>query len=499
MRKNNLIMLFFAILSLMKGYAQESNTRTVSGIVKCAEGNFPVEGVTVLVKGTDNFSGTQADGIFYICVRPQDSVLVFTMDDFKPLEVKLGKSNEYYITLMKESTPLSNTNELNGFLADGKWRGSFFPDGQEEIPFLFDVAKKENETKIFFINGDEKFDGGNIEIIGDSFSVRSIHFETELIFAADGNRINGLFRKQDKSGRPIRFSAERGIAERFQTSGSPSHSNLNGKWEIDLLNNDGTIEKAVGLIEQKENKIQATLLRLTGDARYLEGIVTGNAYYLSAFIGSTPVLYKGVLSGTDSLFGEINTPGRKQIFKGIRNAAAALADPYSLTKLKSENAPFNFSFPNVQGRQVSLSDQKYKNKVVVIAIGGSWCPNCIDEASFLSPWYIDNRKRGVEVIGLYYERNKDPEYAKKAVGRLRDRFNIQYDQLIGGVADKQQVAASLPALNTFIAFPTTIFIDKKGKVAKIHTGFNGPATGKYYDEFINEFNTTINSLLNEKP
>jgi hypothetical protein len=78
---------------------------------------------------------------------------------------------------------------------------------------------------------------------------------------------------------------------------------------------------------------------------------------------------------------------------------------------------------------------------------------------------------------------------------MRARFGIQYDQLVGGIADKQAVAASLPALNTFLAFPTTLFIDRQGRVARIHTGFNGPATGRYYQDFVKEFNAEVDSLL----
>jgi len=56
----------------------------------------------------------------------------------------------------------------------------------------------------------------------------------------------------------------------------------------------------------------------------------------------------------------------------------------------------------------------------------------------------------------------------------------------------------LPALNGIAAFPTTLFIDRKGNVRKVHTGFSGPATGKFYDEFKKEFNRLIDQLVSEK-
>jgi len=52
-------------------------------------------------------------------------------------------------------------------------------------------------------------------------------------------------------------------------------------------------------------------------------------------------------------------------------------------------------------------------------------------------------------------------------------------------------------LADFKGFPTTIIIDKKGEVRKIHTGFSGPGTGIYYTQFIDEFEKLTDKLLNE--
>ena len=52
-------------------------------------------------------------------------------------------------------------------------------------------------------------------------------------------------------------------------------------------------------------------------------------------------------------------------------------------------------------------------------------------------------------------------------------------------------------LNHVLSYPTSIFVDKTGKVRKIHTGFNGPATGDKFIEFKDEFTTFMNMLINE--
>jgi len=149
----------------------------------------------------------------------------------------------------------------------------------------------------------------------------------------------------------------------------------------------------------------------------------------------------------------------------------------------------------VNGNKVSLKDDKYKGKVVIVTITGTWCPNCIDEAGFLAPWFKKNKSRGVAAIGVHFERKSDREYVKNAIENFKKRYGIEYDEVFGGLADKKSVAESFPSLNTFLSFPTILFIDKKGNVAKIYTGFTGPATGIYYQQFIKEFNEEVDSLL----
>jgi thiol-disulfide isomerase/thioredoxin len=163
--------------------------------------------------------------------------------------------------------------------------------------------------------------------------------------------------------------------------------------------------------------------------------------------------------------------------------------------LKTGNSKLDFSLPDIDGKKVSINDAEYKGKVVVVSILGSWCPNCLDEMKYLVPWHKENKKRGVEIIGLAFERKEDPAYAKRVLSQLRDRSGVEYKILFGGKVGEEATSKVLPQLSKIISYPTLIFIDKKGNVNKIHTGFNGPATGKFYEEFKEEFNRTIDELL----
>jgi hypothetical protein len=123
----------------------------------------------------------------------------------------------------------------------------------------------------------------------------------------------------------------------------------------------------------------------------------------------------------------------------------------------------------------------------------------MDETRFLVPWYNENNNRGVEIIGLAYEYKDDFAYASNRVKKMIDKLNVPYDLVIAGTSDKEKASQTLPMLNKVVAFPTTIFIGKDGKVKKIHTGFSGPGTGIYYEQFQQHFNEIVNELLSERP
>ncbi|MET0637519.1 MAG: TlpA disulfide reductase family protein [Chitinophagaceae bacterium] len=382
--------------------------------------------------------------------------------------------------------------------AAGNWRGLIELKPGVEIPFNFTIEKSQSGLKLFFLNGEEKFEAGLARQIGDSILVALDPFDNELVLHVNKTGITGSIRKQDKTGNPLLIKAEKNKNYRFEESGISPAGDISGTYDIVFSSGNGKEEKAVGLFTQTGNRLKATFLRITGDSRYLEGIVEGNKFYLSSFIGSSPSYYKGSFNNEGRLTGEIVGARSSSSFSGTVNDDASLPNPYQLTYLKEGYRSFDFSFPDVNGKKVSLSDEKFRNKVVIITITGSWCPNCMDETSFLAPWYKANHQRGIEAVALHYERKTDSAFVRKALTRLRNKFDIQYDQLIAGTSDKQFVAESLPSLNAFLSFPTTIIVGKNGKVARIHTGFSGPATGKYYEQFVKEFNETIDSLVKEQ-
>jgi peroxiredoxin len=386
----------------------------------------------------------------------------------------------------------------NKFNAIGSWRGVFELRPGIEVPFNFEIKNgRDNSPELYFRNDTELFDGGRVRETTDSLFIPLNQFDNELAFQINGEALSGVLRRQDGSGQPLALTATPATNWRFRESSVTPAGDISGTYAVTFTGSNGREEKTVGIFRQQGARLTATFLRVTGDSRYLEGTVEADSFRLSGFIGSGPSFYIGVVGPDGNLSGQSVGVRGGTPFIGIRDPNAKLPDAYSLTYLREGYTSLDFSFPDADGHAVSLKDPKYRDKVVVVAIGGTWCPNCIDETAFLAPWYRANRSRGIEVISIQYERQTDPAFVHKVLTRNRQRYDIQYDQLFGGINDKQAVVASLPALNTFLAFPTTIFIDRQGKVAKIHTGFAGPATGKYYDEFIKEFNEEVDNLLKQ--
>jgi len=186
-----------------------------------------------------------------------------------------------------------------------------------------------------------------------------------------------------------------------------------------------------------------------------------------------------------------------ETFSSYKDENAKITDADELTFLKEGYDKVEFSFPGLDGSPVTLDDEKYQNKVILLQIFGTWFPNCMDETWLYGQWYKKNGNKDVEIIRLAYEAKDDFEYAKVRVEKMKQKYNVGYDYVIAGVYDKNEAAKTLPMLNHIISFPTIIFIDKKGKVRKIHTGFSVQATGNYYEEYVDECNSFMNTLINE--
>ncbi|MCK5277967.1 MAG: TlpA family protein disulfide reductase, partial [Cyclobacteriaceae bacterium] len=284
---------------------------------------------------------------------------------------------------------------------------------------------------------------------------------------------------------------------RFLIQNQNSKASFDGKWEVDFII-EGGIDKAIGVFKQQENKLTGTFLLPTGDYRFLEGVVDGDMMKLSCFDGTHAYLFEAHMLKNGQVEGEFwSGKSWYQKWTAKRNDDFELPDPYAMTFIKDGYDKFEIKFPNTSGELIDLNDSKYTDKVVVVQILGTWCANCMDETIFYTDWYKKNKTRGVEIIGLAFERKADTDYAISRINKMKEKLGVEYEILIAGTTTAESRAKALPMLNKVMSFPTSIILDKKHKVRQIHTGFTGPGTGIYYENFVEDFNLLMDKLVAE--
>jgi thiol-disulfide isomerase/thioredoxin len=381
-------------------------------------------------------------------------------------------------------------------LKTGIWRGVIDIQGHD-LPFNFEVLKDSGNYRVNLKNASEKIHLDEISITNDTV-VMALHiFDAQLKAKIESDSLKGFFIKNYEKDYKLPFKAAFNQEYRFAKSSDVNIIDFTGKYAVTFFNKVDTSTIAVGIFKQHGNNIEGTFLTPTGDYRYLEGSVIDSTMNLSAFDGNHAYIFQAK-KYNDTLRGDYwSGKGGYESWVAIKDDSAKLPDEESLTYLKEGFDKIDFHFPDVDGKIVTPGDEKYDGKVVILQLFGTWCPNCLDETKFLAPWYNKNKNRGVEIIGLAYESKDDFNYASSRIKKMKNKLSVDYDFVIAGTSDKDKAAQTLPMLNTIIAFPTTIFIGKDGKVKKIHTGFSGPGTGAYYDHFIEHFNETVNELLAE--
>ena len=380
-------------------------------------------------------------------------------------------------------------------LQTGTYRASLEVAENTYLPFVFEVTATDM-LKIF--NAEEVIEVDEISYKNDSVYIKTPVFQGYLVAKIDDdNTLKGFFVKEELN-RIVPFQAKTNT-ERFGVATKPN-TTISGRWET-VFSPDDEADRyiAKGIFKQNGNTVTGTFETETGDYRFLEGVLDGNSLKLSTFDGAHAFLFTATV--TDSTMQGTFYSGNhwQEPFVAKRNDTYQLPDADSLTFLKEGYDKLAFSFPDTDGNMVSLDDARFKNKVVLVQIMGTWCPNCLDESKYFANYYKKNQDTDLEIVALAFEYSKTEAQAIKNVQRLKERIGITYPILLAqtGSSSKVKAQEKLPMLNQVLSYPTTIFIDKKGQVRKIHTGFNGPATGEKYTAFTDEFEAFVGMLLKE--
>ena len=374
-----------------------------------------------------------------------------------------------------------------------------------ELPFNFEI-KYENEKDYYIeitngaehIRVDDIFVGRDRSTAKDTVVISFPVYDSYIRAIFEEGVMEGEWVLNNKPDYRVHFVARHGQNHRFTTLRKPPVMDLSGRWEATFGIGSEEEYKAIAEFQQQGNHLLGTFLTETGDYRYLEGTVQANKLYLSTFDGAHAFLFEGKIQEDGTLIGSFQSGKHyKTIWEARRNPDFQLRNAYEVTYLREGYDKLQFAFENTEGQLVSLESPPYKDKVVLVQIMGTWCPNCRDETEFLKDYLKQHPGQEIEVLALAFERYQNPDKAKRAIKTFKEKMEVPYEILYAGIAGQEEASKALPMLNAIISYPTLVFIGRDGKVKKIHTGFTGPATSEF-ETFKQEFETYVNQLLNEK-
>jgi len=145
-----------------------------------------------------------------------------------------------------------------------------------------------------------------------------------------------------------------------------------------------------------------------------------------------------------------------------------------ITNITAKTAAPDFTLQSLDGKNVRLSD--FRGQVVLLNFWASWCGPCRQEMPILDEIHNRYKSLGFTVLGV----NLDAK-SKKAIGYLKDTpvtFPVLLDPK-GDVSSEYGVQA----------MPSTVIIDKDGKVRFLHQG--------YKSGYEDDYKKQIKSLLRE--
>ncbi|HET7545006.1 MAG TPA: TlpA disulfide reductase family protein, partial [Polyangiaceae bacterium] len=360
------------------------------------------------------------------------------------------------------------------------------------IPFRLELTISGDRASGAFFNGDERVRSSSGNFRAESLVLAFAQYATSLQARWHDGSLTGAYAR---NGQGYAFQARPHTVAAAVSGKVPA---IAGQWEIALENRKG--EAAWRLfIRQSGAEVTASILRVDGDTGALSGSYRDGKFVLSHFSGARPLLLEITANADGSLSLVQNGSTQYTALKSSQARAKNLplpADPSRWTSVKDPTEPLRFSAPDLSGRTVTESDPRFKGKVVLVNIMGSWCPNCHDEAPFLEELYRSYKKRGLEVVALSFEDSAqlaDPTRLRAFIAT----YGIDYTVLLAG--EPSELREKLPQALNLTTWPATFFVARSGLVSGTHAGFAGKATGAAHEQLKAELRATVERLLAQKP
>jgi thiol-disulfide isomerase/thioredoxin len=386
----------------------------------------------------------------------------------------------------------------------GIWRGFIKNPSGEEVLFTLEVKREGDQIIGSLVNGDEQTASTSGSFDGKTLKLSYDFYDAVLQATIDGDDLRGSFDRQwRKQILKRELRATRSESGRLGTSISASaNADLSGEWVMRV----GEAPKQSfwrATFQQKGGEVQGTIIPVSGDWGRITGTFENNQLTLYRFDGINSRLFRATLTPQGTLEGMVDMglfdPKRKVIAERLddrnKEIVASLPDPINYARMSNPAEPLRFSFPDLDGKMISSTDDRFNNKVIVVSITGSWCPNCHEETPLMQEFYERYRAQGLEVLALAFEYTGDAARDLEQVKIFAKRHNVTFPMLLAGSTEEGDIQRKLPQLVNFGGYPTTIFIGRDGLVKRIHTGFEGKATGDRFLRLRAEYEELIKELL----
>ena len=374
----------------------------------------------------------------------------------------------------------------------GSWRAVLDLAGGS-LPFNLQIERNERGWRGELCNGRRCQPFSDIRVAGDSITLEMADYAATITARLAGDSLTGAyFNVGNRGPRTIPFRAGRGA-----WPVTPAPPTLLGRWDATYFSDFGDSPRVFELRNGSAG-LEGTIISNTGDYGHFAGQVRGDSFALAHFDGSFVYLLTGALHG-DTLRGVFHAGLRSRTpWIAVRSTGKAHLKPPTEVTRADTTAPFRFAFRDLHGRLVTERDPRFRGKVVLVDVFGTWCPTCHDAAPDLVRLYRKYHRRGLEIIGLAYEVSGDTAVDARLVRRYRDKFDIPFPLLLAGINDTEAAAATLPQLQGFTSFPTTLFLGRDGRIRLVHAGYLGPATGAQHEKQVEEFEREVERLLAER-
>ncbi len=381
-------------------------------------------------------------------------------------------------------------------LKPGKWTGEIAYT-KHNVPFQFEVIPTGEEIpEIIFVNGRERRSVKNATIKGDSIFIPLDPFDVTIKAKFGAMSLTGVYIKHYRNASMPLKARFGGV--RFAKKSTRNSARIEEKWKMTFSPNSSSMSDGVGLFKQIGDRVTGTVISETSDYRYFDGIIDGDSIKLSSFDGAHAFMILGKKTAAKKWEGEI-VFDRNYTESWIAefDPNAEITDPFEIVKIDEGTHKPYYDLLGAGSGKNSIDPSKYDGKVLLVQLFGTWCPNSHDQTRYLVNWYNKNSDKEVEILASSYEANYSQDYGLQRLAQYKEVNSIPYDLVLGGRLSKTGAAMSLPFTDRIKAFPTLVFVDKKGYVRYVHSYFNGPATGEYYDAFDERFNQIVDELLAE--